>query len=102
MEEVHHKLLILGSGPAGLSAAIYAARANLEPVVITGIETVGNYALKLIFDDGHDTGIYSWNYLYELGKNEEKNWQDYLDRMTAANATRDPESQVLTFDPKPK
>ena len=41
MEEVHHKLLILGSGPAGLSAAIYAARANLDPVVITGIETGG-------------------------------------------------------------
>ena len=41
MEEVHHKLLILGSGPAGFSAAIYAARANLDPVVITGIETGG-------------------------------------------------------------
>ena len=41
MQEVHHKLIILGSGPAGFSAAIYAARANLEPVVITGIETGG-------------------------------------------------------------
>ena len=41
MEEVHHKLLILGSGPAGYSAAIYAARANLDPVVITGVEAGG-------------------------------------------------------------
>lgn len=59
-------------------------------VAITGIEPVGNYGLKLIFDDGHDTGIYSWSYLWELCRNRQQYWQDYLDRLAAAGARRDP------------
>jgi DUF971 family protein len=52
-----------------------------ERVQIKGIEPVGQYAIKLIFDDGHDTGLYSWNYLYDLGKNAEKNWAQYQERL---------------------
>lgn len=64
-------------------------------VAITAIKPVGNYALQLVFDDDHDTGLYSWRYLYELGKNQEEKWQDYLDRMSKAGANRDPDVQVL-------
>lgn len=59
-------------------------------VNIIGIDPIGNYAVKFIFDDGHNTGIYSWEMLYDLGINQEKNWQNYLDRLTAASASREP------------
>jgi DUF971 family protein len=49
-----------------------------ENVSITRIEPVGHYAVKLIFDDGHQTGLYSWAYLYELGENRDELWKDYL------------------------
>lgn len=52
-----------------------------ESVNITGIESQGQYAVRLTFDDGHDTSIYSWETLYELGANQEKNWRDYLERL---------------------
>lgn len=57
-----------------------------EDVGITHIEQVGNYAIQIYFDDDHNTGIYSWETLYRLGANKEKNWQDYLERMKAAGA----------------
>ena len=50
-------------------------------VQITKVEPVGHYAVRLIFDDGHDTGLYSWAYLHELGRDHEKKWQGYLDRL---------------------
>lgn len=59
-----------------------------EDINITGIEPQGNYAVKLAYDDNHDTGIYTWSYLYELGANYEKNWQDYLERLKAAGHER--------------
>lgn len=62
-----------------------------EKVNITKIEQVGNYALQFDFDDEHNTGIYSWETLYDLGKNMEKYWQDYLDRLEAAGHQRDPD-----------
>ena len=52
-----------------------------EAVNIIGIEPVGNYAVVLRFSDGHDTGIYSWDLLYELGTNQQQYWQSYLDRL---------------------
>jgi DUF971 family protein/molybdopterin converting factor small subunit len=55
-------------------------------VNIDRIEPMGNYAVQLIFDDGHDTGIYSWQTLYELGQNRQQNWQRYLDQVGRANA----------------
>lgn len=50
-------------------------------VVITQVEPVGNYAVKLVFDDGHNTGLYTWAYLYELGQTRTQKWQSYLDRL---------------------
>ncbi len=54
---------------------------NKEQVSITDVQPVGHYAIKLVFDDGHDSGIYDWNLLYELGINQERNWLDYLNRL---------------------
>jgi DUF971 family protein len=59
-----------------------------ERVNITAIESVGNYAVKLIFDDGHATGIYSWGYLYDLGKRLDRYWMDYLDALKQAGYQR--------------
>lgn len=58
-------------------------------VNIVAIEPVGHYAVRLVFSDGHDSGLYSWDYLYELGCNKDANWQDYLVRLQAAGASRD-------------
>ena len=49
-----------------------------ETVNISKIEPVGNYAVRLVFDDGHETGLYTWDYLYELGENHKSNWENYL------------------------
>ncbi len=61
---------------------------NKEEVTIESIEAQGNYALKFIFDDKHDTGLYTWDYLYELGSKYEEKWQNYLDRLNAAGHKR--------------
>jgi DUF971 family protein len=59
-----------------------------EDVVITAIDPVGHYAVRLVFDDGHDSGLYSWGHLYDLGRNQEENWKRYLDRLAAAGYAR--------------
>jgi DUF971 family protein len=59
-------------------------------VEIKEIEPVGNYAVKLAFSDGHDTGLYSWEYLHELGEKQESSWKSYLKRLEEAGASRDP------------
>ncbi len=63
-----------------------------ESVNITGIEPVGNYAVRLTFSDGHDTGLYSWDYLYDLAEHQDTLWQAYLERLAAAGVQRTPES----------
>jgi DUF971 family protein len=68
-------------------------------VTITDIEAVGNYAIRPKFSDGHDTGIYSWDYLYDLGARQEPLWRSYLERLAAAGASREPGSDALA--PKP-
>jgi DUF971 family protein len=60
-----------------------------KDVGISEIIPVGSYAVQINFDDGHDTGLYTWEYLYKLGKNRAALWQDYLDRLTAAGASRE-------------
>jgi len=67
-------------------------------VGISAIKPVGNYALQLVFDDGHDTGLFSWPYLHQLCTQQTQRWQDYLDRLAAAGASRDPDVQVLKLD----
>jgi DUF971 family protein len=58
-------------------------------VNISAIEPIGMYAVKLVFTDGHDTGIYSWDYLYDLGAKHESNWRSYLARLQQAGKSRD-------------
>jgi DUF971 family protein len=59
-----------------------------EHVNIARIEPVGRYAVRLVFDDGHDTGLYTWPLLYELCSDHERKWRRYLERLAAAGATR--------------
>ncbi len=63
-----------------------------KEVDIVSVEPVGSYAIKPAFSDGHDTGIYSWDYLYLLGENREALWNEYLARMEEAGASRDPDA----------
>jgi DUF971 family protein len=55
-----------------------------QAVGILTVEPIGHYAVRLVFDDGHDSGLYTWKYLYELGRNQQQNWRSYLDRLKAA------------------
>ena len=58
-------------------------------VTLTRLEPVGNYAVQPTFSDGHDSGIFSWDYLYELGRDEQALWADYVERLAAAGVDRD-------------
>jgi len=60
-----------------------------QDVTLTGLEPVGNYAVQPSFSDGHNSGIYSWDYLYFLGSQQDKLWADYTARLTAAGVARD-------------
>ena len=70
-------------------------------VLINAAEPVGHYGINLFFSDGHDTGIYSWEYLYDLGVNQAAMWDEYLKRMEAAGASRDPGISKM-FEQRPK
>ena len=59
-------------------------------VMILEVLPVGNYAVRIVFDDMHSTGIYSWDYLAELGRNQAEYWQDYLDELASKNLSREP------------
>ena len=59
-------------------------------VAIKEVEAIGHYAIRPTFSDGHDTGIYSWDYLYDLGLRQDDLWRRYLDRVAAAGASREP------------
>ena len=63
-------------------------------VDITAVEPVGHYAVVLVFDDKHDSGIYSWDYFYELGKLQETYWKEYLRRLDEAGESREPKTLV--------
>ena len=76
---------VQGHGPG--QKTLVAGRAEIG---ITAVEPVGNYAVRLVFDDLHDTGIYSWSYLYELGREHSERWQRYLAALAAAGLTREP------------
>ena len=71
---------------------LQVGKQNIE---INGIEPIGNYAVQLIFSDGHDTGLFSWDYLYELGENHAELWALYMSRMVAASASREPLAGAL-------
>ncbi|MBI2224483.1 MAG: DUF971 domain-containing protein [Betaproteobacteria bacterium] len=73
-----------------------------QDIEITRIEPVGTYAVQPVFSDGHDTGIYSWDYLYSLGINQDEMWQHYLQRMAEAGASREPLPGASAPRPKSK
>jgi DUF971 family protein len=75
---------VRGHGPG--QEVLQAGKRN---VGITAVEPVGNYAVRLVFTDGHDTGLYSWDYLYSLGQNRETLWKQYLERLEQAGLSRD-------------
>lgn len=71
-------------------------------VAISAIEPVGNYAIKPTFDDGHNSGIFSWETLFDLATNQAARWADYTARLSAAGASREPlpaDTQVIKFMP---
>ena len=74
----------------GHGAAQKKIIAGRRHVGIMAVEPVGHYAVRLSFDDLHDTGIYSWDYLHELGRDRHRRWQDYLDALARMNLSRDP------------
>jgi DUF971 family protein len=76
---------VRGHAPGQEVLQVGKADVNIEQ-----IESVGTYAVRLYFDDGHDTGIYSWDWLHYLGKNQDKLWQEYLEKMAAAGQKRSP------------
>ena len=72
----------------GHSEAQRVTVAGKKNVSIVRLEPVGNYAVRIVFDDGHDTGLFVWEYLRELGENREARWQDYLADLAAKKLTR--------------
>lgn len=74
-----------------------------KPILQTGklgvglerVEPAGNYALKLCFDDGHDSGLFTWDYLHELAQRQESLWADYLAALAQAGKSRDPNESVV-------
>lgn len=66
-------------------------------VNIQTLKPTGNYAVQIVFTDGHDTGIYSWDYLYELCAEQTLRWQNYLERLSIAGESRNPDSDPLIF-----
>jgi len=62
---------------------------GMRDVLLTALEPVGNYAVQPNFSDGHNTGIYTWDYLYWLGANRDRLWEEYLQRLEAAGFTRE-------------
>jgi DUF971 family protein len=74
----------------GHSPAERRTVAGKRDVAILELHPVGNYAVRVVFDDLHSTGIFSWDYLFELGQNRERYWRDYLDELAAKNLSRVP------------
>ena len=88
---------VRGHGPG--QEVLQIGKQNIE---ITRIEPVGTYAVQPVFSDGHDTGIYSWDYLYSLGMNQDGMWRHYLQRMAEAGASREPMPGASVERPKSK
>tara|TARA_B100001057_G_scaffold427558_1_gene452375 strand:- start:2001 stop:2408 length:408 start_codon:yes stop_codon:yes gene_type:complete len=71
-----------------------------KDVRIENINQTGNYGIRLTFDDGHDTGIFVWEYLYDLAKNQEKYWREYLKELEDINESRLPRLEVKHWNPQ--
>ncbi|HMK67172.1 MAG TPA: DUF971 domain-containing protein [Stellaceae bacterium] len=80
---------VQGHGPG--QKQLVAGRAR---VGIIGVEPVGNYAIRIVFDDLHDTGIYSWTYLHQLGREQERRWKEYIAALETHGLSREPERKT--------
>lgn len=76
---------VRGHGPG--QEVLQVGKKNVE---ITDVQPVGSYAVQLVFSDGHDSGLYSWDYLHDMGVNQDALWKQYLERMNEAGARREP------------
>ena len=76
-------------------------QAGKREVDIVSLDPVGSYAVQPTFSDGHATGIFSWDYLYSLGTDQERLWADYLQKLAAAGRGRDPEQGLTSGIPGP-
>lgn len=74
---------VSGHGPG--QEVLQVGKSNVS---VSSAEPAGSYAIQINFDDGHDTGLFTWEYLYKLGRNQDMLWQDYLDRLEAAGGSR--------------
>ncbi len=83
----------------GHSAEERKLQIGKKHVGIRQIEAIGNYAIRLTFDDGHDSGIYSWAFLKDLGQHQDRYWQEYLTELKIANASRLPTIPVGQWQP---
>ena len=88
---------VRGHGPG--QEVLQTGKRNIE---ITAIEPVGTYAIQPLFSDGHNTGIYSWEVLYDYGLHQEEMWKHYLERLKNAGASREPGSAPFEQRPKSK
>ena len=84
----------------GHSAAERKLQTGKKYVEITRIDAVGNYAIRLVFDDGHDSGIYAWEFLERLGAEQDAFWAEYEAELEAANASRLPTIKVGQWSPE--
>lgn len=87
---------VKGHGPG--QEVLQQGKAEID---ITDLQPVGNYAVRPVFSDGHDSGLYSWDYLYKLGQEQDSLWQGYLERLAAAGGSRLP-SEVAAPPPATK
>ena len=85
---------VRGHGPG--QEVLQTGKAGIQ---ITAINPVGHYAVQLVFDDGHDSGLYSWSYLHDLISRQTHLWRNYIARLDAAGLGRDADTQVLMFQP---
>ena len=85
---------VRGHGPG--QEVLQVGKAGVQ---ITAINPVGHYAVQLVFDDGHDSGLYSWSYLHDLISRQTHLWRNYIARLDAAGLGRDADTQVLMFQP---
>ena len=83
----------------GHSAEQRTLQTGKKNVGIRQIKAVGNYAIRITFDDGHDSGIYAWPYLREMGSEQDRFWQDYFAELKQANASRLPNIPVSQWSP---
>ncbi len=84
---------VMGHGPGQETLQV-----GKKHVIIESLDPIGHYAVKPKFSDGHDSGIFSWDYIAWLGKNQDALWADYLARLTQAGASREPDFAAMAED----